>query len=70
MTAGERVELTELEIGRLRERFGEECKRMLEALATRAHCTCTQSSAHEPDCPVSVFREAAHAVWLWGQAAC
>ncbi|MGA8026622.1 MAG: hypothetical protein WB992_05710 [Bryobacteraceae bacterium] len=59
-------------IAKIREQFAAECKRMLEGVSKHANCTCGRGSTaeeeHGEDCPVAVFREGAHAVWLWGQS--
>jgi hypothetical protein len=70
MERGEIFGLSDEVIAKMRERFADECKRMLEGLAEDTHCTCgvnRRAAEHGPDCPVDVFRRAAHAVWLWGQ---
>ena len=71
MERGEVIGLSDEVIAKMRERFGNECKRMLEGLASQTNCTCGVGigapGEHGQDCPVSVFRRAAHAVWLWGQ---
>ena len=71
MERGEVFGLSDEVIAKMRARFSDECKRMLVGLATRTNCTCGvgigTSGDHGEDCPVSVFRRAAHAVWLWGQ---
>jgi hypothetical protein len=66
----ERPVLSNEVIAKMRERFADECKRMLEQLAVDTNCVCgvgKQAQEHDADCPVAVFRRAAHAVWLWGQ---
>ncbi len=69
MERGEVFGLSDEVIAKMRERFADECKRLLEGMATRAQCTCGRGNAaeeHELDCPIGVWREAAHAVWFWG----
>jgi len=71
MERGEVVGLSDEVIAKMRSRFAEECKRLLEGLASHAECTCgvgTKSAAgHPPDCAIAIWHEAAHAVWMWGQ---
>jgi hypothetical protein len=71
MEHGKATGLSDEVIARMRQQFGEECKRVLERMATHAECTCgigSESSAeHGASCPVAAWREAAHTVWMWGQ---
>jgi hypothetical protein len=71
MERGKVVGLSDEVIAKMRQRFGDECKQLLEDMAQHANCTCGRAgsagSEHHIDCPVAVFREAAHTVWLWGQ---
>ena len=72
MEHGEVIGLSDEVIAKMRERFAAECKRLLEGLAANAKCTCgaaEQGAAaeHRLDCPIGIWREAAHAVWFWGQ---
>lgn len=71
MERGEVIGLSDEIIAKMRKRFGDEGKRMLEGLAEDTECTCGPSrgtsAEHQKNCPVAVFRRAAHAVWLWGQ---
>ncbi|HEX3682132.1 MAG TPA: hypothetical protein VHU83_06270 [Bryobacteraceae bacterium] len=65
------VGLSDKVIAKMRERFALECKRMLEEVSEHGVCTCGRhpksAEEHAPECPISAWREAAHAVWLWGQ---
>jgi hypothetical protein len=66
---GEVFGLSDEVIARMRERFSDECKRLLEGMATRMPCKCGRGAAseeHDIECPIGAFREAAHAVWFWG----
>jgi hypothetical protein len=70
MQRGEVTGLSDEIIAKMRQRFGDECKRLLERMSTHAECTCGKgaesSTEHDPSCPVAAWREAAHAVWMWG----
>lgn len=69
MECGKVTGLSDEVIAKMRARFAEECKRHLEGIATRFPCTCGQGVAaeeHDLECPVGAVREAAHAVWFWG----
>jgi|GEM_PF-3341015 len=63
--------LSDQVIANIRERFADECKRLLEGMSKCVRCTCGKDprldAEHEPECPVAAWREAAHAVWMWGQ---
>lgn len=63
---GEVFGLSDEVIARMRQRFADEGKRMLEKMAKHATCTCGRETEHAETCPVGAWLEAAHAIWLWG----
>ena len=68
MERGEVTGLSDEVIAKMRERFSDECKRLLEGIATHFPCTCGRGVAaeeHELECPIGAVRESAHAVWFW-----
>jgi conjugative relaxase-like TrwC/TraI family protein len=71
MERGKVVGLSDEVIAKMRQRFADECKRMLEGMAEDTECIRGvgrgSSAEHQMDCPVAVFQRAAHSVWLWGQ---
>ena len=63
--------LSPAEIARVKQRFAEQSRQMLERMATHAECTCGATGndefAHAVICPVNVMLRAARAVWMLGQ---
>lgn len=72
MERGEIVGLSDEVIAKMRKRFAEEWKEMLEDMAMHTTCTCAQPKTapqHDSTCPVDVFRRAAKAIALRGELA-
>ena len=63
--------LSPAEIQRVKERFADDCKAMLEQMASHTECTCGTEGlnelSHDPYCPVSILLRAGRAVWMLAQ---